>query len=76
MYKQRLSKTGGFIQEAVKHDVHATKKAVTVVGNKTCGSCYGAEDSEHACCNTCDEVSVVGMHHVMYSRPGTHTHIH
>jgi hypothetical protein len=27
-------------------------------GNGTvyCGSCYGAEQEDHPCCNTCDEV--------------------
>ena len=25
-------------------------------GTAYCGSCYGAQQDEHQCCNTCDEV--------------------
>jgi endoplasmic reticulum-Golgi intermediate compartment protein 3 len=25
-------------------------------GTAYCGSCYGAEQEDHPCCNTCDEV--------------------
>ncbi len=61
VYKQRLSASGSPVREAERHDVKSTKKAeVKVVGNTTCGACYGAEDAENACCNTCDEVSFGG----------------
>ena len=56
MYKQRLSKTGQKIAEAVKHDVAATKVEPKKDTNATCGSCYGAEDASQPCCNSCDEV--------------------
>ncbi|MCL4419317.1 hypothetical protein M1146_04420 [Patescibacteria group bacterium] len=26
------------------------------MNEKGCGTCYGAEDEEHKCCNTCQEV--------------------
>lgn len=52
--------------DAEKHDIHLTKKAKspgvngTDASNSTevaaCGSCYGAEDKEGDCCNTCEEV--------------------
>lgn len=55
VYKQRLSKEGANIKEAVRHEVESTK-VVTVSDNATCLSCYGAEDLEFPCCNTCDDV--------------------
>mmetsp|Transcript_40623 Transcript_40623/g.90320 ORF Transcript_40623/g.90320 Transcript_40623/m.90320 type:complete len:388 (-) Transcript_40623:87-1250(-) len=58
VYKQRLGSDNRPIKEAEKHDVTATKKETPPgpVGNATCGTCYGAEDTPTQCCNTCDEV--------------------
>ncbi|GIM11658.1 hypothetical protein Vretimale_15170 [Volvox reticuliferus] len=62
VYKQRLSANGSPVKEVEKHNVDATKKAAPVNGSEnatavaTCGSCYGAEDKQGDCCNTCDEV--------------------
>lgn len=57
IYKQRIGANGVPVTEAVKHDVHSTKKVVVdEVKNVTCGPCYGAEMMEGQCCNTCDEV--------------------
>lgn len=56
VYKQRLSVAGEPVYQAEKHDVTSTKKQVDPTSNVTCGTCYGAEDSEAPCCNTCDEV--------------------
>ena len=68
VYKQRLSGNGSPVKEAEKHNVDATKKKapenVTTAENATavptCGSCYGAEDKQGDCCNTCDEVCQCG----------------
>lgn len=70
MYKQRLSASGQTIKEAEKHDIHQTKTKVaandtaaanaTTAGTPGCGSCYGAEDKEGDCCNTCEEVRRAG----------------
>ncbi|GFH13985.1 uncharacterized protein HaLaN_09956, partial [Haematococcus lacustris] len=57
IYKQRLSANGNPLKEAARHDVASTKAATQLVnGNVTCGACYGAEEAEGQCCNTCDEV--------------------
>ncbi|EFJ50127.1 hypothetical protein VOLCADRAFT_80399 [Volvox carteri f. nagariensis] len=62
VYKQRLSANGSPVKEVEKHNVEATKKVVPVNGTENstatpvCGSCYGAEDRQGDCCNTCDEV--------------------
>lgn len=56
VYKQRLRPDGSPVKEAERHDVHATKTDIKPATNVTCGPCYGAEDAETACCNTCDEV--------------------
>ncbi|KXZ47245.1 hypothetical protein GPECTOR_36g10 [Gonium pectorale] len=65
VYKQRLSANGSPVKAVEKHNVDATKKKVAAVNgtaadNTTaapaCGSCYGAEDKQGDCCNTCDEV--------------------
>eukprot|EP00798_Chlamydomonas_sp_ICE-L_P002491 gene2491-5419_t len=56
--KQRMSASGIPLTEAEKHDIHETKKVVSVgdSGNASCMSCYGAESREGQCCNSCDEV--------------------
>ncbi|KAG2483070.1 hypothetical protein HYH03_018053 [Edaphochlamys debaryana] len=62
VYKQRLSPSGSPVKEAEKHNVEETKKkamAEATADNSTapvCGSCYGAEEKQGDCCNTCDEV--------------------
>ncbi|GLC35510.1 hypothetical protein PLESTF_001383200 [Pleodorina starrii] len=61
VYKQRLSANGSPVKEAEKHNVDATKKTPPVITSENatapvCGSCYGAEDKQGDCCNTCDEV--------------------
>lgn len=59
VYKQRLSANGAPISQAERHVVEAPAvKATNNSGNATaaCGTCYGADDPEHPCCNTCDDV--------------------
>ncbi|GBF91637.1 hypothetical protein Rsub_03941 [Raphidocelis subcapitata] len=65
--KQRLSASGAPVSDAERHSIGgggaAPKQPAAAGGggNGTvaaakCGTCYGAEDSEHPCCNTCAEV--------------------
>ncbi len=54
MYKQRLSTAGLPIYNVEKHDVGAVLAPNST--NATCGSCYGSEDADVKCCNTCDDV--------------------
>ncbi|GAX82664.1 hypothetical protein CEUSTIGMA_g10090.t1 [Chlamydomonas eustigma] len=56
VYKQRLSASGTPLKEAEKHNVHATKKEPVHSTNASCMTCYGAQETEDQCCNTCDEV--------------------
>mmetsp|Transcript_83 Transcript_83/g.185 ORF Transcript_83/g.185 Transcript_83/m.185 type:complete len:388 (-) Transcript_83:488-1651(-) len=58
VFRRRLSSTGVALDDGERHHVGAT-----VAANDTspdappgCGSCYGAEAHEGACCNTCEEV--------------------
>lgn len=58
VYRRRLSATGEALDDGERHHV-----GPTIASNDTspdaapkCGSCYGAEPQEGACCNTCDEV--------------------
>ena len=44
------------MKEAVKHDVHMTKKDLMHSTNASCMTCYGSEETPGQCCNTCDEV--------------------
>jgi hypothetical protein len=59
VYKQRLSEAGMPIYNVEKHDVGATVPSNAT--NSTCGSCYGSEDAEFKCCNTCDDVGGRGQ---------------
>lgn len=72
MYKQRLSPNGSPISQAERHILEASPQKPADANNSSrnattsCGTCYGAEDPEHPCCNTCDEVcgiAAAGMHH-------------
>lgn len=63
VFKQRLDTAGNVLEEhePEKHDVGPTLKEHngSSVENNTapaCGSCYGAEDENRKCCNTCSEV--------------------
>ncbi|CAI7734001.1 unnamed protein product [Closterium sp. NIES-53] len=67
VYKRRLDKNGRPIEsQGTKHEVgekHEPVKLKDKHGNEVdekhenlCASCYGAEEHEHDCCNTCDEV--------------------
>lgn len=57
VYKKRLDKNGNPISTAVQEkklggpQIDSPKN-----GTEECGSCYGAEEKEGDCCNTCDEV--------------------
>ena len=61
VYKRRLDLDGNPLQEAEREQqlgeaakiVNDTSKSTEVV---TCGSCYGAENEELKCCNTCQDV--------------------
>lgn len=65
MYKQRLSPSGDPVSQAERHllkksgvQAAASNSSSNSSSNATaaCGTCYGAEDADHPCCNTCDEV--------------------
>ena len=69
VFKQRLDSAGRVLEEhdLERHDVGPTLKShnesspsAAAAGNGTasppCGSCYGAEDENRKCCNTCAEV--------------------
>ena len=64
MYKRRLTAEGNPIDEGEKHDVGpetqdhplVSKHGKDLENGTYCGSCYGSEDEEGDCCNTCDEV--------------------
>eukprot|EP00798_Chlamydomonas_sp_ICE-L_P025639 gene25639-11297_t len=61
--KQRLSPKGIPLTEAEKHDVHDTKRvSFDHSDNSSCMSCYGAEDHEGQCCNSCDDVRSAYQH--------------
>lgn len=59
IFRKRLSGDGTPLDDGEKHEV-GSKQALEppAAGNGTvyCGSCYGAQQDEHQCCNTCDEV--------------------
>jgi hypothetical protein len=65
VYKQRLSKTGAPLSAAERHDIDASQAAPLANGTAAltaggCGSCYGANDAEHPCCDTCDQARPPG----------------
>lgn len=64
VFRQRLSSRGRKVHSAEQHDVgprnetlpeHLKPDAVKLPENY-CGSCYGAEENEGDCCNTCESV--------------------
>jgi|EP00505_MAST-04D_sp_SCG-Rhode-Island_P002182 endoplasmic reticulum-Golgi intermediate compartment protein 3 len=68
VHKHRLDKSGNEIGFKEKHELGGTLKtrkelntkaainATTSGDIKKCGSCYGAENDEIPCCNTCEQV--------------------
>jgi len=59
IFKKRLSSTGSPIIESppIREDEINKKSAVANKDNTPeCGSCWGAEDQNLKCCNTCDDV--------------------
>lgn len=63
IFKQRLDSMGNVIFEAERHDVGPAPKSLndtSITSNSSepkCGSCYGAEDENRKCCNTCSELA-------------------
>ncbi|KAF6253121.1 endoplasmic reticulum vesicle transporter-domain-containing protein [Scenedesmus sp. NREL 46B-D3] len=53
--KQRLGPGGAPVSTTEVHNVQQTQKQKEIQ-NTTCGSCYGAENEQYKCCNTCDDV--------------------
>jgi endoplasmic reticulum-Golgi intermediate compartment protein 3 len=67
VFRQRLSSRGRKVQSAEQHEVgprnetipeHLHPDSQTKLPDNYCGSCYGAEETEGECCNTCDSVRV------------------
>ncbi|KAK9510352.1 hypothetical protein O3M35_005156 [Rhynocoris fuscipes] len=68
IYKRRLDANGTPIEEPKKEEIISksanTEKTISTseMSTPSCGSCYGAEDSNHkeklniTCCNTCEQV--------------------
>jgi len=66
VYKQRLSPSGVPVSQAERHVLAPPSTAplpgaaganhTAATATAACGTCYGAEDADHPCCNTCDEV--------------------
>lgn len=65
VFRQRLSSRGRKIQAAQPHEVGPKNETVpehlkpgsdVKIPDNYCGSCYGAEEKEGDCCNTCESV--------------------
>jgi len=55
--KRRLSQDGSFIGDPVStHMGTVVKENLKAVPVNYCGSCYGAENQNIKCCNTCDDL--------------------
>lgn len=56
MIKQRLDKNGVPIGKTVEETANVVENKEDVRPADYCGSCYGAEEFEGDCCNTCEQV--------------------
>jgi len=61
VYRRRLSADGKALDEGERHhvgpvSVNASESSADTPGTPECGSCYGAEQNEGECCNSCEEV--------------------
>eukprot|EP00878_Enallax_costatus_P011895 GHUV01012419.1.p1 GENE.GHUV01012419.1~~GHUV01012419.1.p1 ORF type:complete len:384 (+),score=81.13 GHUV01012419.1:266-1417(+) len=53
--KQRIGANGAPVSKVEQHDVKQTQRKESNV-TSGCGSCYGAENEQFKCCNTCEDV--------------------
>lgn len=68
VFRQRLSSRGRKVQAAEMHEVGPTNETLprhlhpedtkVKLPDNYCGSCYGAEQKEGECCNSCEDVRV------------------
>ena len=66
VYKKRLQADGTPIDEGTKHTIGPENLDLMSKDNvdengTVCGSCYGAQTTAQPCCNTCDEVTPLGI---------------
>uniref|UniRef100_A0A061R484 Endoplasmic reticulum-golgi intermediate compartment protein 3-like n=1 Tax=Tetraselmis sp. GSL018 TaxID=582737 RepID=A0A061R484_9CHLO len=57
VYRRRLSAEGLPLDDGERHHVGPSEQVnASAADTPECGSCYGANDKDDQCCNTCDEV--------------------